>query len=276
MVGRNGNKFTVNPFINVEHMIKSSSHIFFNLETTISETPLPAEYKQPKIFTYQSTGEQVKVLREIGKKKPIFVSIANNHSLDYSVKGFENTKRFLKTNDFLCNAKNKVENKNIVFMNATDHCGCNDKDLWGEHITMIDYGNLQAVYERIRNIRKKDKKKVIVFSIHWGSNWVKGEMHDHIKSFGRGLIDSGVNVVFGHSAHHTLQTPIEEYNSGLIIYGLGDFINDYSVRKEYKSDHALICEIVFSKKNKNNLSYGLTTIRRDFTEEGGSIPVIIQ
>ena len=81
MFGRNGNKFIVNPFINVEHMIKDSSHIFFNLETTISEKPLPAEYKQPKTFTYQSTGEQVKVLRKIGKKKPIFVSIANNHSL---------------------------------------------------------------------------------------------------------------------------------------------------------------------------------------------------
>ena len=62
-----------------------------------------------------------------------------------------------------------------------------------------------------------------------------------------------------------------------LVYGLGDFINDYSVREEYKSDHTLMCEIVFSKKNKNknNLSYELTTIRRDFTEEGGSIPVII-
>jgi len=257
-------------------MIKDSSHIFFNLETTISEKPLPAKYKQPKTFTYQSTGEQVKVLRKIGKKKPIFVSIANNHSLDYSVKGFENTKRFLKKNGFLCNAKNKVENKNIVFMNATDHCGCDDKDLWDEHITMIDYGNLQPIYEKIKKIRKKDKKKVIVFSIHWGSNWVKGEMPLNIKEFGRGLIDSGVNVVFGHSAHHILQTPIEEYNSGLIIYGLGDFINDYSVREEYKSDHTLMCGITTNKnKNQNNLSYELTTIRRDFTEEGGSIPVII-
>ena len=271
MFGRDNNSFIENPFVNVEHILKDSSHIFFNLETTISEKPLPIKYKRPKTFNYQSNGIQLKVLRKLAKKKPIFVSIANNHSLDYSVKGFENTKKFLKSNGFLCNAKNKVVNKNIIFINATDHCGCKNEKLWGENIIMIDYKNLEPIYERIINIRKKDKKRIIVFSIHWGSNWIDGEMPDYIKGFGKKLIDSGVNIVFGHSAHHILQTPIEEYKSGLIIYGLGDFINDYSVKQEYKSDHALMCQIVYSK---GNLTYELINVRREFTEEGGSIPTI--
>ena len=272
MFGRDNNPFIKNPFINVEHILKNNSYIFFNLETTISEKHLPDNYKQPKTFNYQCNGEQLKVLRKLTKKKPIFVSIANNHSLDYSEKGFENTKHFLKLNGFLCNAKNKVVNKNIVFLNATDHCGCNSDKIWKKNIIMIDYNILDPIYEKIKNIKKTDKKKVIVFSIHWGSNWIEGEMPENIKKFGRKLIDSGVNIVFGHSAHHILKTPIEEYNSGLIIYGLGDFINDYSVKKEYKSDHALMCQINFTKKN---ISYDLLTIRRDFTEQGGSIPTIV-
>ena len=184
------------------------------------------------------------------------------------MKGHENTKKFLKSNNFFCNSKNKVEHKNIIFINATDHCGCNNKDLWSEHITMIDYNNLQPIYDRIK---KLEKQKVIVFSIHWGSNWVQGKMPDHIKHFGKGLIDSGVDIVFGHSAHHILEEPIEEYNNGIIIYGLGDFINDYSVRKGFKSDEALICQII--KKN-NKISYELIPVKRMFVQQRSSIPFL--
>jgi hypothetical protein len=41
---------------------------------------------------------------------------------------------------------------------------------------------------------------------------------------GRG-IDGGVDVVHGHSSHHP--RPIEVYRNRLILYGCGDFINDY-------------------------------------------------
>ena len=39
------------------------------------------------------------------------------------------------------------------------------------------------------------------------------------------LVESGIDVVFGHSSHHI--RPIEVYRRRLILYGCGDFINDY-------------------------------------------------
>ena len=39
---------------------------------------------------------------------PIFASIANNHSLDYGVQGHENTKKFLKNNNFLFNSNDII------------------------------------------------------------------------------------------------------------------------------------------------------------------------
>ena len=39
------------------------------------------------------------------------------------------------------------------------------------------------------------------------------------------LVEAGVNVVHGHSSHHP--RPIEVYEGRLILYGCGDFINDY-------------------------------------------------
>ena len=37
--------------------------------------------------------------------------------------------------------------------------------------------------------------------------------------------DAGVDVVHGHSSHHP--KPIEVYKGKLILYGCGDFLNDY-------------------------------------------------
>ena len=269
MFGRNGNKFINDPFVNVKHILKNSDYVFFNLETTISNPLLSDDYKVNKVFNYQSNGKQLLSLKKHTKRKPVFVSIVNNHSLDYGVKGHTNTNKFLKNNGFLCNSKQKVESGNIVFLNATDHCGCENKKLWSENIWMIDYNNLEHVYQKIRNI--KNRNKFIVFSIHWGSNWVKGEMPEHIKSFGRNLIDNGVNIVYGHSTHHIVENPIEEYNNGIIIYGLGDFINDYAINKTYNSDEALICII---NKKRNKLIPEIIKIKRKFINNS-SIPLII-
>ena len=46
--------------------------------------------------------------------------------------------------------------------------------------------------------------------------------------------------------------PIEEYNNGIIIYGLGDLINDYAVKNSYKSDYAMIC-IIYKKLSIQSL-----------------------
>ena len=70
-----------------------------------------------------------------------------------------------------------------------------------------------------------------------------------MKKLGKLLIDNGVNIVFGHSAHHIAPIPFEFYKEGLIIYGLGDLINDYAIKKNYKSDESIMC-LVEIKNNK--------------------------
>ncbi|MBW3553379.1 MAG: CapA family protein [Gemmatimonadetes bacterium] len=65
----------------------------------------------------------------------------------------------------------------------------------------------------------------VVVSIHWGTNWGY-TVPDHHREFAHRLIDSGVvDLVHGHSSHHP--RPIELYRDRLILYGAGDFLNDY-------------------------------------------------
>jgi poly-gamma-glutamate synthesis protein (capsule biosynthesis protein) len=77
----------------------------------------------------------------------------------------------------------------------------------------------------------------VVASIHWGGNWGY-EIPPQHRALAHGLIErAGVDVVHGHSSHHA--KGIEIHNGRPIIYGCGDFINDYegiSGYPEYRSD----------------------------------------
>ncbi len=71
----------------------------------------------------------------------------------------------------------------------------------------------------------KQAGDIVVISIHWGSNWGY-QVTDTQRSFAHRLIDdAGVDVIHGHSSHHP--RGIEIYRNRPIIYGCGDFVNDY-------------------------------------------------
>lgn len=66
---------------------------------------------------------------------------------------------------------------------------------------------------------------VALASLHWGGNWGYDVPDEHA-AFAHGLIDrAGIDLVYGHSSHHPLG--IEVYRDRLILYGCGDFLNDY-------------------------------------------------
>jgi poly-gamma-glutamate capsule biosynthesis protein CapA/YwtB (metallophosphatase superfamily) len=76
---------------------------------------------------------------------------------------------------------------------------------------------------RIAAVRRADD--LVVASIHWGPNWGY-EIPDSRRRLARQLIDeAGVDVVHGHSSHHPLG--IEVHRGRPILYGCGDFLNDY-------------------------------------------------
>jgi poly-gamma-glutamate capsule biosynthesis protein CapA/YwtB (metallophosphatase superfamily) len=79
-----------------------------------------------------------------------------------------------------------------------------------------------AIEERVRETRRS--QDITIASIHWGPNWGYQVPAEHVR-FAHRLIDSGVDIVHGHSSHHP--RPIEVYRNRLILYGCGDFINDY-------------------------------------------------
>ena len=84
------------------------------------------------------------------------------------------------------------------------------------------HADVHAICERVRRV--KQPGDIAVVSVHWGSNWGYDVPREQVRLAHR-LIDSGADVVHGHSSHHP--RPVEVYRDRLVLYGCGDLINDY-------------------------------------------------
>ena len=74
---------------------------------------------------------------------------------------------------------------------------------------------------------------IVVVSIYWGSNWGY-EIPADQRQFAHALFDKArISVLHGHSAHHA--KAIEVYRNRLILYGCGDFLNDYEGIEGYEA-----------------------------------------
>ncbi|KAJ5939275.1 hypothetical protein N7466_002409 [Penicillium verhagenii] len=94
-----------------------------------------------------------------------------------------------------------------------------------------------------------------IISVHWGPNysWCPSE---RIRSLAHFLVDEcGVDIVHGHSSHHV--QGVEVYGGKLIIYGCGDFVDDYMVREKYRNDLGAVWRVVVREDNGTGRGLGL-------------------
>ena len=102
---------------------------------------------------------------------------------------------------------------------------------------------------------------VTIVSIHWGTNWGYGVPREHVR-FAHRLIDGGVDIVHGHSSHHP--RPIEVYRGRIILYGCGDFINDYEGiggHEDYRSDLSLMYFVTLNPASGDLLRLRMTPMQ---------------
>ncbi len=104
-----------------------------------------------------------------------------------------------------------------------------DKD--GVNLFSADPGKMIGLIKE-QSAKYAEDKVIIVASIHWGGNWGY-EISKADRQLAHRLIDeAGVDIIHGHSSHHV--KGIEVYNDRLILYGCGDFINDYEGIEGYE------------------------------------------
>jgi poly-gamma-glutamate synthesis protein (capsule biosynthesis protein) len=223
-----------------------------NLETAVTRSD---EFAPGKAVHYRMNPDN---LPSLTVARPDACALANNHVLDFGHRGLEETLDALSGAGLRpVGAGHDVhEARRPAFVTVEAggrvvifSCGMPCSGVppsWAATATRpgVDFipglsdSSATDIAARVREVKRPGD--IVVASIHWGSNWGYGVYPDQVR-FAHRLIDGGVDVVHGHSSHHP--RPIEVHRNKLILYGCGDFINDYEGimgHDEYRDDLRLM------------------------------------
>lgn len=193
------------------------------------ESPLTnSEFKKPNQPIYLKGIPQNNSLLDLFD---VF-SLANNHILDYGVKGLQDTMEFLTSNKKYyfgagLNEKESFEpllvkknNYKVAFLGFTR---------WN-NATKKNPGTTPDKINKIVNIISSLREKgyfIVVYS-HWNYEYVYYPTPDN-REFGKKLIDSGADLIIG-SHPHIIQG-YEKYKGKYIFYSFGNFISHSEIFK---------------------------------------------
>lgn len=242
-----------------------------NLETSITKSN---DYWKGKGINYRMSPENTPCLTAA---KINYCSLANNHVLDWGYAGLTETLETLRK----ANIKTSGAGQNIQQVQAAARIPINGKatiavlsfgtessgipqswaaaeDRPGVNLLRdLSVGEVHHIAELVKEI--KQSRTIVIASIHWGANWGY-RVYPQERNFAHKLIDeAGVDVIHGHSSHHP--KGIEVYHNKLILYGCGDFLNDYEGiggYENFRSDLSLMYFAAIEQSTGNLTSLEMT------------------
>ncbi|MCX8116979.1 MAG: CapA family protein [Desulfobacterota bacterium] len=219
-----------------------------NLETSITQSD---DCWRGKEVHYRMHPENIGVLTTA---KIDLCVLANNHVLDWGYTGLKETletlrKAGIKTAGAGMDLKEaqrpaiiEIEGRGkvIVFSFGSTTSGiplewaASDKSPGVNLLPSYSEEILERIGEEVRWV--KEKGDIVVASIHWGGNWGYSIPLREIDFAHRLIDEAAVDLIHGHSSHHV--KGFEVYKGKLILYGCGDFLNDYEGIGGYASYRA--------------------------------------
>ena len=216
-------------------VLRGADAVFANLECPIAEGPL--KRNAWKTFHFRADPAAVEILK-CGNVR--FVCLANNHTLDYGIAGLSQTLRILDGAG-ICHAgagMNRPEAEapkairlrglTIGIIAATDNVRAfgAKADRPGTNFITTVRGRTRTRewIARSCDTLRRDGADLVVLSLHWGPN-MRTAPPSWFRRFARAAIESGIDIVHGHSAH--VFQAVERYRDGIILYDTGNIIDDY-------------------------------------------------
>jgi poly-gamma-glutamate capsule biosynthesis protein CapA/YwtB (metallophosphatase superfamily) len=257
------------PWGNTLALFREADVRLCNLECVISDRGTPWS-ATPKVFHFRADAKNVAVLKAA---RIDAVSLANNHVLDFSYEGLFETLHHLEQAGIrlagagatLKEASDpaiwEVQGKKLGFIAITDNepnwaASGEQPGVWYVPIR-VEGKPAQHLFEVVQ--RTKAEVACLIVSIHWGSNWGYAPPPEH-RLFAHALIDHGADIIFGHSSH--VVRGIEVYQNRPIIYGAGDFIDDYAVDDVERNDQSFLFMIELNGTTPSRLLLYPTVIRQ--------------
>ncbi len=210
---------------NVKDIFENDDLTIVNFEGVLSENGSRAD----KQFAFRGKPEFVNILTSSSVEA---ANLANNHTKDYGLIAFQDTKDILKENDILGfeGVETAIYQSNGIKIGLIGINVLNDT-----HRGLFD--------EAMENIKSK-APDLIIASFHWGVESATSPS-DIQKEYAYKAIDSGADLVIGHHPH-VLQG-IEKYNGKYILYSLGNFC--FGGNKNSSDKDTMIFQQTFTFEN---------------------------
>src|SRR3989344_426158 len=191
-------------------ILKKFDIVMVNLEGPIVE--MDRNRCQSKAYNFQFSSTTPELLKSVGIN---MVNIANNHTQDCFSIGYESTKQYLRESriDYVGEKEleksyvlGMIDNKKVAFVGIDQTIS---PALGDDFYSLIKKLNLENDY--------------VIVNIHWGTEYELEKTNAQMV-IAHNLIDSGVDVIFGHHPH--VVEPVEIYKGKAIFYSLGNFVFD--------------------------------------------------
>ncbi len=223
-------------------LLRDADSTLVNLECAIAG---PGERFPNRVFYFRAAPETGRALAEAGID---YVSLANNHAMDFRARGLMETVKHLDAMGIAhagagadrqaatLPAVVEVKNIKVGVIAFADHFreyAASDDSPGINWIELNDLGRVRAAIDAAR----KRGADLVVFSIHWGPNMREAPTPQFVE-FAHAVIDAGADIFHGHSAH--IFQGIEIYKGKPIFYDTGDLIDDYYVDPQLRNDQQLL------------------------------------
>ena len=241
------------PWGNLLPLLEQTDFNIINLENTFTTSI----QKLPKVFNFKADPANVESLKQAHIN---VVNLANNHILDFGNEGLFNTIQALDTTGIkhVGAGKNQKKAKQGVIITKNNIkigiIGYTDNEPdWKAQtnkpgINYVKVGDIATIQQDIKIIRPQ--VDILIITIHWGPNMRQRPNQEFI-NFAHAIIDSGVDIIHGHSAH--IFQGIEIYQDKLIMYDAGDFVDDYAINSLLRNDQSLFFIVTVTKIGINKV-----------------------
>lgn len=218
-----------------------------NFESTLTTHPHAAkDVRRPHVYAFRTPPSFADILRMAGFD---VLSVANNHSMDFGLTGFQDTIRH-------------IEAAGMKAIGQKDHILYLERK--GVTIALIGFSyfdvhnsvhNLEAAKRLVR--QANEKATIVIISVHMGAEGTAamhvrnrqetffGELRGNPVLFSRTMIDAGADLILGHGPH--VPRAIELYGNKLIAYSLGNFVGYGGLSSAAETGYSLILEVQMNR-----------------------------
>jgi poly-gamma-glutamate capsule biosynthesis protein CapA/YwtB (metallophosphatase superfamily) len=230
-------------FQSVKPLLKGADILFGNFESTLTNYPFsPKGVGGGLIVAFRTPPSYTQILKEAGFD---VMSVANNHSFDFSDQGFADTIQNLEKASIKALGK---KGQILIGHRKGLSIAWIGFSYFDEHNSLHNLKKAKTLVQKAR-----ENADMVVISIHAGSEGTGamnvrnqtelffGENRGNMVMFSRTMIDNGADLILGHGPH--VPRALELYKGKLIAYSLGNFMGYQTLSTDAELAYSLVLEV---------------------------------